>query len=436
MNARCRTRLVSLSTFLLLLFGATAMIAGEPAPRAIALWPAAAPGATGDTDEDKPAITPYLPTPEKNTGTAVLICPGGGFMTRAVDHEGVLVARWFQARGVAGFILRYRIRPTYTTNESLQDAQRGLRYLHAHAEELHINPDRIGIIGFSAGATLASNAALRAQAGTSDEKDPIERAPSHVAFQVLAYGSPGLLGFAGGDESFAQKPMDWSAAPPTFLFGTTEDSAAIVKGTTELYADLTRAKVPVEAHFFAHGVHGVGFAQGDPVLGAWPDLMWNWLRAGGFLTRAPRVAIRGVVTVDGEPLARGYVILTPLDAQVEPPVVAYVINTGPVRGEYSLPTSQGPTPGRHRVEVRQDATRWVSNSRDPVMSRMSEKMKSGTLTDDERREWIAYARKRDLSPSLADQRVFRSKYPHEKIDMIVEIKSRAENRIDLEVFTR
>ena len=117
---------------------------------------------------------------------------------------------------------------------------------------------------------------------------------------------------------------------------------------TDLYANLSRAKIPVEAHFFAHGVHGVGFAQGDPVRGAWPDLMWNWLRAGGFLTRAPRVAIRGVVTLDGEPLARGSVILTPLDAHVAPPVVAFVFNTGPVRGEFVVPASHGPTPGVSR----------------------------------------------------------------------------------------
>jgi hypothetical protein len=206
----------------------------------------------------------------------------------------------------------------------------------------------------------------------------------------------------------------------------------------ELYSNLSRAKVPVEAHFLAHGVHGVGFAQGDPVLGAWPELMWTWLRAGGFLTHASRVAIRGVVTLDGEPLARGYVIFTPLDpdARVVPPVVAYVVNTGPVRGEFSLSATQGPTPGRYRVEVRQDATRWMSNSRDPIMSAMSAKQRNGTLTDDERREWIAYARKRDLSPSIADQRVFRSKRPDDRSDMIVEIKSGRENRINLDLVSR
>ena len=358
-------------------------------------------------------------------------------MTRAVDHEGVLIARWLQSRGVAGFILRYRIRPAYTTDESLQDADRGLRYLHAHSGDFHIDPDRIGVIGFSAGATLASNAAIRADSGRSDAKDPVDRASSRVAFQVLAYGSPGLLGMAAGEgPSSTRKPLDWTAAPPTFLFGTNEDAAQIVRGMTELYADLTKAKVPVEAHFFAHGVHGVGFAQGDPVLGTWPELMWNWLRAGGFLVGSPRVAIRGVVTIDGEPLARGYVVLTPLDNALAPPATAYVVNTGPTRGEFSLPESQGPIPGRYRVEVRQDATRWMSNSRDPVMSDMSAKAKNGTLTAEERREWIAYARKRTSRRASPNNAFMRPRMVEKDGLDRRDQESGAENRLDLEVSTK
>jgi hypothetical protein len=205
---------------------------------------------------------------------------------------------------------------------------------------------------------------------------------------------------------------------------------------TDLYANLSRAGIPVEAHFFARGPHGVGFAQGDPVRGVWPDLMWAWLRAGGFLTRTPRVAIRGVATLDGEPLARGAVIFTPLDTAAAPPVVAFVFNTGPVRGEFVVPAGQGPTPGRYRVEVRQDAARWVSNARDPVIGRLSAKLRDGTLTDEERREWIAYARKRDLSPSLGDQRVFRARHPGEGGEMIVEFKGGGENRVDIALFTK
>jgi predicted esterase len=342
---------------------------------------------------------------------------------------------------VAAFILRYRIGPTYTRNESLQDTQRAVRYVRCHAADFQVDPERIGIIGFSAGAALGSGVALKGQPGASDATDPIDRVSSHVAFQVLAYGSPGLLGSSGGKgaDPAARNPVeaDWKHAPPTFLFGTTED-ASMVRRMAELYMNLSRANASVEAHFFARGVHGVGLAQGDPVLGAWPELLWSWLRAGGFLTPARRVAIRGVVTLDGEPLARGCVILTPLDSNppVAPPVVAYVVNTGPVRGEFMLPASQGPTPGRYRVEIRQHASRWVSNSRDPVMSRMASKLRNGTLTEDERREWVAYARKRDLSPSITEERVFRSKRLDEPSDIILEVKGQGENRIDLEIFSR
>jgi acetyl esterase/lipase len=439
MNTRCLNRLASSSTILLALLAATATTAAEAPARTIELWPEGAPGATGTTNEDKPAITVYLPNQVKNTGAAVLICPGGGFMTRAVDHEGVLIANWFQARGVSGFILRYRIRPIYTMKESIQDTERGISYVRAHAGDFAIDSSRIGIIGFSAGAMLASSVALKMKPGTYDAIDPIDRASSKVAFQILAYGSLGVARPAAGQatDTSASKPSeaDWKAAPPTFLFGTTED-ANMIRGMTDLYANLSRAKVPVEAHFFAHGVHGVGFAQGDPVLGAWPELMWSWLRAGGFLTHDPRVAIRGIVTVDGEPLAHGCVILTPLDSSTSPPVVAYVMNTGQVRGEFALPAGQGPTPGRYRIEVHQNATRWMSNSQDPVMSSMSFKAKNGTITESERREWIAYARKRDLSPSISEERVFGSLQPDGKNAIVAEIKNGGESRINLDLSTR
>src|SRR3954453_13354682 len=167
MNTRCLLRFASSSTILMTLLAATATatIPTEPPSRTIELWPEGAPGATGTTDEDKPAITVSLPDPVKNTGAAVLICPGGGFMTRAVDHEGVLIGNWFKARGVAGFILRYRIGPIYARNVSIQDAQRGIRYVRSHAGDFAIDPKRIGIIGFSAGAMLASSVALKAEAG-------------------------------------------------------------------------------------------------------------------------------------------------------------------------------------------------------------------------------------------------------------------------------
>src|SRR5579862_6333278 len=147
--------------------------AADPLPQPILLWPNGAPGATGTSDEDKPAVTVYLPDPAKNTGAAILVCPGGGYSTRCVDFEGTLVESWLREHGIAAFILRYRIRPLYGPKEWLADAQRGMQFVRAHAAEYHVSPNRIGIIGFSAGADLAANTAFRTAAGKADAADPL-----------------------------------------------------------------------------------------------------------------------------------------------------------------------------------------------------------------------------------------------------------------------
>ncbi len=402
--------------------------AAEPAapPPAVLLWSGQAPGATGDADEDKPAIYPYLPPAEKNTGAAVLICPGGGFMTRCADYEGVVVAQWLKARGIAGFILRYRIRPIYGMKESLADAQRGLQVLRAHAEDYRLAPGRIGIIGFSAGATLAGAAGSQTLSGEAGSSDRVAREPSRPDFVILAYGSLSTSGPGGTERGMA-------GFPPAFLFGAGEDAS--VTGMTRLFTALRKERIPVEAHFFAEGPHGVGFAEGDPVLGEWPGLALSWMRAGGFLTGRPRVAVRGVVRLEGEPLPRGCLTFTPLDGLGAPPVTAYVLNTGPVRGEFVVEAVHGLTPGRHRVEVRQDALHWLSNSRNPMMVKMNRKQRDGTLTEEDRREWNDYARKRNLAPEIDDVRVFRHARASGSAEIIVEIKAGAENRVDLDVST-
>jgi hypothetical protein len=160
------------------------------------------------------------------------------------------------------------------------------------------------------------------------------------------------------------------------------------------------------------------------------------MRAGGFLTSDPRVAVEGIVKVDGEPLPHGYVIFTPLDKNGAPPVTAYVFNTGQVLGRFAIRQDQGLVPGRYRVEVRQNATRWLSNSRNEVIIKMNQKLRSGQVTEADRQEWNDYARKRDLSPNIEDQRVYRRQRPTDKKDMAVEIKAGAENRLQIEIFSR
>ena len=404
---------------------AAAAAADKPNFRAIELWPNGAPGATGTSDEDKPAIIPFVPAEGKHTGAAVLICPGGAFTTRATDHEGILVAQWLKARGVASFVLRYRLTPLYTRKDAHRDAQRGLQYIRSHAAEYRLSVNRIGIIGFSAGAELACDAAFQPLAGQPDATDLLERVSSRPDFLILSYGSSPLPAIAAE-----------SKLPPTFMFCTAED-AGHLRGMVELYASLRQAKTPVEAHFFVNGEHGVGFAQGDPVLGEWPNLMFKWMTGSGFLAEGPRLPVKGLVKLDGAPLVRGMVILTPVEPSGAPPVVAYITNTGTTPlGQFVISQNQGPVSGRYRVEVRQDATRWLSNSRDPVMIKMMGKARNRTLTDEERQEWGEYIRKRDLSPSIEDQRIFRRQRPKDKNDYIIEIKSGGNEQLNIEVFSR
>ncbi len=395
-----------------------------PAP--ILLWPQGAPGASGISDEDKPAITPFVPDAGKANGAAILVVPGGGFTIRAVDHEGVLVAQWLKDHGITAFLLRYRLRPIYEREHWLSDGQRAMQYIRSHAAEYKISPDRVGAVGFSAGANLIADLAFNPVVGQSDSKDQLDRFNTQPNFLILSYGSAPLPASMGAKVK--------ASLPPVFMFGTVEDGGSM-KGMAELYASLIQANVPVEAHFFRDGVHGSGFAIGDPVLGAWPNLMYTWLQAGGFLTEKPRLALTGVVKLNGSPLLRGIIVLTNTENPNAPPVVVYMTNTGTGElGRFNVPESQGPIAGIYKVVVRQEAMRWTSNSRDPFMIKMMAKQRDNTLTDNDRKEWSDFLRKRDLSPSIDNQKVFTRQHPNDKTDYTVTIKPGSE--LIIEVFTK
>jgi hypothetical protein len=218
------------------------------------------------------------------------------------------------------------------------------------------------------------------------------------------------------------------------MYGTVEDRGS-QGGMLDMYTRMYRAGAKVEVHFFQNGIHGTGFALGDPVLGQWTNLLHNWMRGGGFLTNKPQVALQGVVKLDGSALAKGMIILTPVDDALAPPVIVYINNTGTGElGRFLVPKSQGPVEGKYKVEVRQDATRWTSNSRHPFMIAMMDKQSKGTLTDAERKEWGEFLRNRDLSPSITNQRIYARKHPADKGDYIVDIKDGRE--ILVEVFSK
>lgn len=393
-----------------------------PASEAILLWEKGAPRATGDSLEDKPAVYAYLPEPAKNTGAAVLVCPGGGNQTRCSDFEGVLIAQWFKERGIAAFILRYRVAPLYFGAEARLDTQRGVQFLRANAEKFKIAPDRIGAIGFSAGASNICGATFNALPGNPDSADPIERVSSSPNFLIPVYGG--------------NAPFEATKAPlpPTFLFCTAEDSGAM-NGMLNLYTTLIKKGVPAEAHFFEKGPHGTSFALGDPVLGEWPNLLFNWMRLKGFLTGEKRVALEGIVKLDDEPLPRGTVIFHPIDKVGAAPVVGYVFNSTPgrPRGEFRVAASVGAVPGKYRVEVRQDATRWLSNANNPMTAKFK-LLKGGT--EAQKKEVSDYARTRNLEPSIENQRVYRKMRPSDSQEIFAEVKASGDNRIDIAVYSK
>jgi acetyl esterase/lipase len=280
--------------------------AEAPAPRVELLWPKGAPGAVGGEDRDKPSLTIYLPPADTATGTAVVVCPGGGYGGLAVRHEGTEVAKWLNAHGVAAFVLKYRLGPRYHHPAPLQDAQRALRTVRARAAEWKVGPGRVGIWGFSAGGHLASTAATHFDAGKADADDPIERAGCRPDFLILAYpvitlkppyyhkGSrDNLLGNNPSDElvnSLCNDEQVTAQTPPTFLFHTSEDTAVPPENSLLFYAALRRHKVPAELHVYEKGRHGVGLANGlgspnDPVLTTWKERLADWMKGRGLLKK-------------------------------------------------------------------------------------------------------------------------------------------------------
>lgn len=152
----------------------------------LALWPAEAPGALGNEPEDIPGLQIFLPDDGAATGAACIICPGGGYR-RLADHEGIRVGKWLAAHGITAFVLRYRLGPRYTHPTQLGDGLRAIRFVRAHAEEWQLDPERIAILGFSAGGHLVSTTATRFDNGDPQASDPIERVPSRPNAQILVY---------------------------------------------------------------------------------------------------------------------------------------------------------------------------------------------------------------------------------------------------------
>jgi len=290
------------SVILLVLAGVLSAQTPPRTPPPELLWPNGAPGAMGSEDIDKPSITPYLVKQGPATGTAVVVCPGGGYSHLAMDHEGDQVARWLNSLGVSAFVLKYRLGPKYHHPIELGDAQRAIRTVRAKAAEYRVMPDRIGIMGFSAGGHLASTAGTHFDAGDAAAADPIDRMSSRPDFLILGYpvisfttpythkGS--LQSLLGNNpdpklvESLSNELQVTAQTPPTFLFHTTTDGTVPVENSVLFYLALRKAGVPAEMHIYERGPHGVGLAPLDETLSSWPARLANWLRVHGWLNGA------------------------------------------------------------------------------------------------------------------------------------------------------
>ena len=270
-------------------------------PVTIPLWPGGVPGALGTEEADKPSLTIYLPAPPQATGTGIVVCPGGGYGGLALDHEGHQVARLLTSRGVAAFILKYRLGPRYHHPVMLNDVLQAIRTVRATAAQYGLKPDRIGVLGFSAGGHLASTAATLFDRGDPAAATTVGRTSSRPDFAVLAYpviqmggdvthkgSQSNLLGPDAPPELAAKLSTDKQVTkdtPPTFLFHTNEDDGVPAENSVLFYLALRKAGVPAELHIYEKGQHGVGLAPGDPVLRTWTDRLFDWMTVRGLMTR-------------------------------------------------------------------------------------------------------------------------------------------------------
>jgi acetyl esterase/lipase len=283
----------------------SALFAQTPSgmPKGELLWPDGAPGAQGTADADRPMLYPFIVPAGRGTGTAVIVCPGGGYQHLAMEKEGSDVARWLNSLGVTAFVLQYRLGPKYHHPIELGDAQRAIRTVRTHAAELRIGPDRIGIMGFSAGGHLASSAGTHFDNGSPDAMDPIDRAGSRPDFLILGYPVISFVNFVHQGsklnllgpnpdpklvESMSSELAVTAQTPPTFLFHTTTDATVPVENSVLFYSALRKAGVPAELHIYERGPHGVGLAPTDETLSNWPQRLADWMRVRGLLNASPR----------------------------------------------------------------------------------------------------------------------------------------------------
>jgi len=286
--------------------------AGADKPLVVELWPGKAPDETGTigaeyvrmspkqerrlcevteptrmvTNVTKPTITIYRPAKDKDSGSAVIICPGGGYWNLYWELEGEEVAAWLNSLGATGIILKYRVprRPDDTKGEParrpLQDAQRAVSLVRSRANEWGIDPKKIGMIGFSAGGHLSIATATSFEKRTYEASDDIDRVSCRPDFAILAYS--GYLKAKDKDE-LAPGLRIPKETPPVFLVHGSDDIVSDPAHSVVMYLALKRAGIPAELHLYAKTTHDFGVRKNDERYSAWTEACATWMRHQGLL---------------------------------------------------------------------------------------------------------------------------------------------------------
>jgi acetyl esterase/lipase len=269
----------------------------SPLPQGIPLWKGMAPMSHGTGENDIPEIIPFLPKLGGQRTPAVVICPGGGYGMLCMDYEGTDIGKWFADRGVAGFVLRYRLPGQgYRHPAPLLDAQRALRLVRSRAAEWNLDPKRIGIMGFSAGGHLAATLETHFDAGDAAATDAVDRESCRPNFAVLVYpvismkagithqGSKDNLLGPNPDpalvESLSDETQVTAQTPPTVIAVADDDAVVPIANSRLMYAALQKAGVASALQEYPHGGHGF---QGGKVPADWKEHVFDWLKGQGLV---------------------------------------------------------------------------------------------------------------------------------------------------------
>jgi acetyl esterase/lipase len=264
----------------------------------VRLWPDQAPVGDGRREPCPTELLVYLPPPEKNTGAAIVVCPGGGYIRHVMDREGYPIAEWLTANGIAAVLLQYRL-PEGRPQVPLLDAQRAIRTVRARSSEWEIDPHRIGILGFSAGGHVASTAGTHFDAGRSGDPDPVERPSSRPDFMMLVYAvismsekphpltKTKLLGATPSPDLvrlYSNETQVGDQTPPAFLVHALDDAPVPPDHSRNFVSALTAHGVFVEYLEFPTGGHGLNGCKG-PLWEQWKAESLVWLAKRGILPK-------------------------------------------------------------------------------------------------------------------------------------------------------